>query len=335
MVEVEEQQDWGSPRASTEPLETSPAAGTQKRLPLKQAPSVLLSVAEKPHDVVQVPVGVSRLHVVEFPDLDMKPIYWSPVNDISLVTRATWFYCETMLPVEADVANQLELGYLELKPWTETWNDELNSAVSVGAEGEAKVVHRIWPKEERKKAQGGKKSAADGPDRGSFDSSAPAGKGPASRNIATSGRAYQDLSHVAAEAHLDLPDGTVRRYANSCVLYKNCKEAFILRPGQLPSAYYGRRPVSKIRKGITLGIPVVRGFDWKAWHKLHPPKITLSLARAMENAAMSTTAATEAGRAPICHACAIIEQPQRVTDLVLVIHGYSPLNTHEWGLVRD
>ena len=42
--------------------------------------------------VVEVPVGVSRLHEVSLPVLQMKPIYWSPVNDIAIVSRATWFF---------------------------------------------------------------------------------------------------------------------------------------------------------------------------------------------------------------------------------------------------
>lgn len=41
---------------------------------------------------VDIPVGISRLHQVTLPVLQMKPIYWSPVNDISIVMRATWFY---------------------------------------------------------------------------------------------------------------------------------------------------------------------------------------------------------------------------------------------------
>ena len=43
-------------------------------------------------DTVEVPVGISRLHMVSLPVLQMKPIYWSPVNDIAVVLRATWFY---------------------------------------------------------------------------------------------------------------------------------------------------------------------------------------------------------------------------------------------------
>lgn len=40
----------------------------------------------------EVAVGVSRLHMVSLPMLQMKPIYWSPVNDVAVVMRATWFY---------------------------------------------------------------------------------------------------------------------------------------------------------------------------------------------------------------------------------------------------
>lgn len=39
-----------------------------------------------------VTVGMSRLHMVSIPALQMKPIYWSPVNDVAVVTRGTWFY---------------------------------------------------------------------------------------------------------------------------------------------------------------------------------------------------------------------------------------------------
>jgi hypothetical protein len=46
---------------------------------------------EEPY-VLDVVVGVSRLHKVSLPTLLMKPIYWSPVNDVAVVMRATWFY---------------------------------------------------------------------------------------------------------------------------------------------------------------------------------------------------------------------------------------------------
>jgi hypothetical protein len=49
-------------------------------------------ITERLEDSVEVPVGISRLHMVSLPVLQMKPIYWSPVNDIATVLRATWFY---------------------------------------------------------------------------------------------------------------------------------------------------------------------------------------------------------------------------------------------------
>lgn len=50
------------------------------------------SAEERKSRSIEVAVGVSRLHMVALPALQMKPIYWSPVNDISIVSRATWFY---------------------------------------------------------------------------------------------------------------------------------------------------------------------------------------------------------------------------------------------------
>lgn len=79
----------------------------------------------------------------------MEPIYWPPVNDTASVVRGTWFYAENMLPVEVDVANMLESGYIQMQPWTETWKDELNSAVEVGAVGEEKILHKLWPEKPR------------------------------------------------------------------------------------------------------------------------------------------------------------------------------------------
>ncbi|KAK5181019.1 hypothetical protein LTR16_010417, partial [Cryomyces antarcticus] len=101
----------------------------------------------------KVAVGVSRLHNVVMPDLQMEPIYWLPVNDVAAVLRGTWFYKDVMLPVEPDVANMLEAGYVLLQVWTETWKDELNSAAEVGAIGEMKILHKLWPERPRKQSE--------------------------------------------------------------------------------------------------------------------------------------------------------------------------------------
>ena len=92
----------------------------------------------------EIPVGMQRLHKVLLPSLTMAPIYWSPVHDVSGVCRGTWFYRDTMLPVETDMANRLERGYCEVRAWTEEWDAELESAVQVGRVGEEKVRWKLW-----------------------------------------------------------------------------------------------------------------------------------------------------------------------------------------------
>jgi len=139
-----------------------PAAGAERNGSKQKTPIIS---TPSPHHV-KVPVGVSRLHSVIIPDLQcvlrslccflkliyhrMEPIYWLPVNDIATVIRGTWFYAENMLPVEPEIANLLESGYIQMQPWTETWKDELDSAVEVGALGEEKVLFKLWPDRPRK-----------------------------------------------------------------------------------------------------------------------------------------------------------------------------------------
>ncbi|KAI9755743.1 MAG: Peptidyl-prolyl cis-trans isomerase cyp10 [Chaenotheca gracillima] len=269
---------------------------------------------------VEVTVGISRLHLVKVPELQMEPIYWSPVGDVSPVTRGTWFYKDIMEPVEADLANQLEKGYKELKPWTETWSDELTSAIRVGAEGEVKVIYRIWPEEDEPKKQ-----------RTSIEAGEPR---PSVLAASTGAELQTELPAVepstrAAQGTI-LPPGTTtatasgakQRFPNSHVVYANAKEAFILKPSLIPSAYYGRRPVAKIIKGTRVGVAVVRGFDKKKWNWLHPPQEAGAYAvRADEIAQMSRSGTAATDRNKACKACLALEQTQKVSDLVLVIHG--------------
>lgn len=218
-----------------------------------------------------VPVGLSRLHLVKLPALQMRPIYWSPVHDIAAVTRATWFYKDTMYPVETGVANQLEVGYRELRPWSQTWSDELNSALEVGAPGEEKISHRLWPRNDDSKG-----GLPDSP--GKIVASGPY----------CAARCFR--GEAAAEGSIDTSDsenpsglnGISKIYPQSHVVYKDAQNAFILRPNLQPSAYHGRRPLQKIMKGITVGTHVVRGFDWRAWEKSHPSKKSKVAAKAAE-----------------------------------------------------
>jgi hypothetical protein len=256
---------------------------------------------------VEVPVGISRLHLVKLPILQMEPIYWSPVHDICAVTRGTWFYRDTMCPVEPGVANQLEIGYRELRPWSGTWNDELNSAIEVGAIGEEKISHRLWQEDDK-----------DSTATSVTDSILSTNPHCAARCF--HGEAAAEGSVVAEEPDKSSNTKTItKKYPNSHVIYKDSRNAFILKPSLQPSAYYGRRPLQKIRKGTTVGIHVVRGFDWNAREKIHPSKKPKVITKAEENAPVAGDA--QAIKGDFCVACLSPEVRPNVTDLILVIHG--------------
>ncbi|KAF5870398.1 putative ddhd domain-containing protein [Botrytis fragariae] len=256
---------------------------------------------------VDIPVGTCRLHLVSLSSLILKPIYWSPLNDQYPCIYGTWFYKDNMCPVESAVANQLEKGYRENECWSQTWDDQLNSAIEVGAEGEEKIVHRLWPKENDDKTV-------------DYDPS----KQILSADPHCAARCFH--GEAAAEGkveELDSKPGAAtsigKKYPNSQVIYKNCEEAFILKPSICPSAYYGRRPLAKIKSGLCVGIPVVRGFNRKAWNKLHLSKNSMTATKVHTKSAKHSN--TGFNILEECPACKAQDEPEKVTDLCLVIHG--------------
>ncbi|KAL1863479.1 hypothetical protein Plec18170_000314 [Paecilomyces lecythidis] len=278
---------------------------------IPESPDRLLDKLEDDVPQAVIPVGHSRLHLVELPNLKMKPIYWSPVHDISDVLRATWFYKNTMLPVEPQLANKLEEGYLYMQPWTETWQDELNSCVENGADAEMKIVHSLWPKEDSKPASRPMTAQEPGttgpqpmlPDKSTdnevealtFDD-----------NIAASGAPSQDAA--------------MKPFKSSSVIYVDAKNAQVLRPSLLPSVSRGRRPLSAIRKGRQIGIPVIRGFSRQMWDKLYPSKPNpVDVRNYIRRPQSRDTPVGHGGQ--VCYACAIEESRPSPTDLMLVIHG--------------
>lgn len=237
----------------------------------------------------------------------MKPIYWNPVNDISPVLRATWFYKNTMIPVDPELANQLESGYMYLKPWTQTWQEELNSCVENGADAELKIVHNLWSKDSVRTS--GDMQESDMTDQGS------ASVGTSSETQ----RSLRDFLENQAAGPIDLQRDVASQFKNSSVIYVDSKDAQILRPNILPSASRGRRPLGPIRKGRQIGIAVVRGFNRRKWDKMHPSKLPSTSAKhfmKMQQSGLSNTAAQRK-----CFACRMEERKQNVNDLVLVIHG--------------
>jgi hypothetical protein len=214
-----------------------------------------------------------------------------------------------MLPVEPDVANQLEAGYVYLRPWTETWQDELNSCVENGADAEMKITHRLWPKEETKRSS--RPEAGHGVTRTrAARASKPPNKKP--RNL------YFHENQAAGS--INMQSESPRPFKNSSVVYVDSKDAQILPPSLLPSASRGRRPLSSIRKGTQIGTAVVRGFSREAWDKLHPATQPITNARKLLK--MRQTNAREiAYQRQICYACQLEDERPKSTDLVLVIHG--------------
>ncbi|KAF4982548.1 hypothetical protein FZEAL_1858 [Fusarium zealandicum] len=258
--------------------------------------------------VAEVAVGISRLHMVSLPSLQMKPIYWSPVNDVAVVTRATWFYRDTMLPVPPIVANQLEAGYHELRPWTETWSDEIRCAIDVGPLGEEKVSHRLWPKESEM-------GSAD--DAGFPEPDIPTDPFCAARCFRGEAAAEGSIEPVSAVGRASGEfQSSTRPFSNYHVMYKDATEAFLMKPSLKPSAYYGRRPVMKIMKGVTVGVPVVRGFDRAAWERFHHKKQTPN-----KPGASAADESHESSGQDVCSACKAEKKRGQVSDLILVVHG--------------
>lgn len=262
----------------------------------------------------------------------MAPIYWSPLNDLAPVIRGTWFYKETMLPVEPEVANLLEAGYVSLQPWTQTWRDELNCAVDVGALGEMKTVHQLWPVKQVT-AQKRDSSSRPGTSRGEMtfqNNTVEEEISPEKEreNIVEHARDMIDISsgpdgpdNKASGTATYGRDGRMRLYLDAKVIYADEKDAYLLRPSLQPSDYYGRRPLANyIRKGRKIGIQVTRGFDQQIWDKLHPTQKTATSEKAREGVSSSAAGAPPNRRAKLDASLSHSERPV-VSDLVLVIHG--------------
>lgn len=246
--------------------------------------------------------------------IQMKPIYWSPVHAISSVTRGTWFYKNTMMPVEADVANQLEQGYMDIRPWSLTYEDEVTSCLEIGPEAETKLLHKLWPTPEQS-------NLAD-QDTESLPSDGYADQAKAFEAVWLARHGH--IENLAAGLiDLDLDEKHSRLYAKSSIMFANARDAQILKPSLLPSVARGRRPLGSIRKGRTIGVPVLRGFDQKAYDRLYPSKkgATFKKAELAATISQSGAAATILER-EVCEACQDEETRPRATDLVLVIHGY-------------
>ncbi|KAJ6078536.1 hypothetical protein N7467_008289 [Penicillium canescens] len=298
-------QEWQSEvRVNTAPRSALKPSGLRTTVSLDQLTQDSEGErTEEPNTQSKIPVGVSRLHLVELPNLKMKPIYWSPLQDISTVVRATWFYKNTMYPVEAELANKLEEGYVYLKPWSDTWQDELNSCVENGADAEMKIVHPLWTREE------------------AASTSQPTNEPDPANGDPESSRADYLLTfdNNQAAGGTSLQSENIKPYLTSSAIFVDAVNAQMLRPSLLPSSSRGRKPLGAIRKGRQIGIPVVRGFNRKLWEQLHPSKPNPIDVRHYIRKTQSREPSVPGEQ--VCYACKMEESRPPPTDLVLVIHG--------------
>ena len=249
----------------------------------------------------------------------MGPIYWDPRHDVSSVARGTWFYKETMWPLESDIANQIEEGYEYMKPWTPTYVDELNSCMEIGPEAELKIVHKLWPESDESPNQS---RPGTGKSKGALLSTEPSHLEPDDQDRQEA-LVVAGLSENRAAGFLDGFYTPGKHYQKASIIYANGRDAQILKPNQLPSVKMGRKVLGYIRKGKAVGIPVVRGFDVRSWEKLNPPlKVSSASSKARESARALrsvTTISPEGSKS--CIACETSDEKPKPTDLVLVIHG--------------
>ena len=84
---------------------------------------------ETPSGVV---VGADRLYVADIIKMSIDPIYWTPVQvDEAQIVRGEWFHSSTGELVEEALAQDLEDGYRELRPWSSTYRHEVMSALKL------------------------------------------------------------------------------------------------------------------------------------------------------------------------------------------------------------
>ena len=267
----------------------------------------------------KVAVGASRVYCVTFPNFLMEPIYWSPTKDVAPVMRGTWFYHENMLPVEAEVSNLLEAGYLSQHVWTESWKDELERAVEDGALGEMRILYMLWP--DRSRDMDANQARTNfGP---SADASVkqPQEAVAAAREFIDTALGPKGPDNKAAGSTPYGRDGTIRQYDLAGIIFANDKDAYILEPSLQPSDVYWRRPLANyIRRNWSIGIRVVRGFDQEAWDRMHPVK-KASEATKPEEEISAPEATTSQGSRESEEPSFAHSNKREVTDLVLVIHG--------------
>ena len=222
------------------------------------------------------------------------------------------------MPIESDLANRIEKGYEYMRPWTPAYAEELDSCMEVGPEAELKVIYDLKPAT----PPADQTRPATGNSSRSLLKRATHELGPEEQKQQQA-IIVAEITENKAAGILDGFTSSHKELADAVIIYANSRDAQLLRANQVPSVFRGRKPLGNIRKGKAVGIPVVRGFDMKAWEKLHPPTTkAAAVVQAQKMAQEIKRAGTISPVPPAsCIACESADERPKPTDLVLVIHG--------------
>lgn len=86
------------------------------------------------NDTVRVPVNEDYLFDVDVEKRELAPAYW--LGPVYNVRRGSWFYPEgsNLRPCEENLADQLEEGYLRVRPWRTSYQE--NHSIEADAEAD-------------------------------------------------------------------------------------------------------------------------------------------------------------------------------------------------------
>ncbi|KAL7410393.1 DDHD domain-containing protein [Mrakia frigida] len=93
---------------------------------------------EKEEKKVGVPVAKDGLFEVDVKEMKLYPIFWENRGPNIPVRRGRWFFDERR-PCPEDMCDELEEGYLKIKPWVSSYADELQASLLNGKQAEAKL----------------------------------------------------------------------------------------------------------------------------------------------------------------------------------------------------
>ncbi|KAL8728658.1 MAG: hypothetical protein Q9181_005271 [Wetmoreana brouardii] len=196
-------------------------------------------VHQQGHEPFKVPVNEDFLFDVDIDKRELAPAYWlGPVYD---VRRGSWFYQEgsNLRPCDENLANQLEEGFLKVKPWRYAADAQMRADSQSGSSTESEVLVE----------------GIDSADGASLSKSLPDSTVP---DLESKGSNKEAPASVSAKSQLQT-QRLFGAYMNSVVTYQDGSTAWILTDdllSRMSSTVYQRFAGG----GHLGGTKVVRGF---------------------------------------------------------------------------